>query len=509
MSLDLPPLPPFDEYDPGAMVVVVGERNKLGRHVVTVRRCGVSHTDTIDADSSIERQRFREKVVGRFSLQDEAHEWLEEEIQAKAKIADAGKHNSIFTPSIVMLDTVAPMKVEWLVPNKIALGKNNLWAGVPGIGKSLGALAIAACESTGRGFFGPAEKSREPGGVVILTQEDDAADTIVPRLNAHGADLSRIALVQGLTEKGKDGKVIRGIDLLHDIDMVIEAIKQVENCRLIVVDTINDYISSATDSHKNSDTRAVLNPMAAMASDFGVANLLISHFRKGESGSAVNAVMGSIAFVGQCRVCWAITRCPTNPKRRLMTAIKNNLAEDTAGLAFHIEPSPDDPTIPVVSWESEPLRMSADQAIAQLQQPRGRKPVQREDAADWLARALADGPQPAAEITEAGEAAGHKAWTLRRAYKQLDGVKPYKRGFGPNGAWMWALPIDDSEDDTNPTSQVNCNLSHLSKNHEDDAPQREHICTVSPMMTNTERQEWPDDFDAINAECNGHGPAPF
>ncbi len=103
---------------------------------------------------------------------------------------------------------------------------------------------------------------QQPGGVVILTLEDDAADTLVPRLLAHEADLSRIAHVQGLSEIDSDGKSIHGIDLLNDIQSVRTAIEQVDNCKLLIVDTISDYLGEKTDSHKNRDTRAVLNPMA-------------------------------------------------------------------------------------------------------------------------------------------------------------------------------------------------------------------------------------------------------
>ena len=49
--------------------------------------------------------------------------------------------------------------------------------------------------------------------------------------------------------------------------------------------------------------------------------------------------MGSLAFVAAARAAWAVVRDKTDPRRRLMLAVKNNLAADTAnGLAFTIEP---------------------------------------------------------------------------------------------------------------------------------------------------------------------------
>ena len=331
----------------------VRPRDGKGRHFVVARHSGDEHPHTFDVFDQWQRQKFREAVVGRFGLPDEAHGWIDKELQAKALAADS---KSLLKPVITMLNTVAPQKVEWLWPNRIAIGKNNLLCGDPGLGKSLLALDVAARVSRGD-FFPERDFEQQPGGVVILTLEDHAADTLVPRLLAHEADLSRIAHVQGLSEIDSDGKSIHGIDLLHDIQSVRIAIEQVDNCKLLIVDTISDYLGEKTDSHKNRDTRAVLNPMAALANECRVANLIISHLRKGD-GRAIHAAMGSVGFVGQCRVAWMITRCPTNQRRRLMASMKNNLADDSSGLAFTIEPhGPDNG--PVLCWEAEPIHMSA------------------------------------------------------------------------------------------------------------------------------------------------------
>ncbi|HEY3394126.1 MAG TPA: AAA family ATPase, partial [Lacipirellulaceae bacterium] len=294
-----------------------------------------------------------------------------------------------------------PKKVEWLWPNRLAIGKNNLVCGDPGLGKSLWSLDVAARVSRGEGFPDSHDERRDPGGVVILTMEDDDEDTIVPRLVAHNADLSRIVHVKGITEVDGDGEQIHAIDLAQDIQSIRAAVEQVKNCKLVIVDTISDYMGSKTDAHKNRDVRSVLNPFAAMANECRVANLCISHLRKGE-GRAIHSAMGSIGFVGQCRVAWAITRCPTNSRRRLMTCIKNNLADDTSGLAFTIEPyGPDNG--PVLAWEAEPVRMSADQAMDQLRSKPGRKPDARRDANDWLREQLSFGPVAAGEILDAAK----------------------------------------------------------------------------------------------------------
>lgn len=44
----------------------------------------------------------------------------------------------------------------------------------------------------------------EPAGVVLLSAEDDPADTIRPRLDAAGADCSRIVILSAVSEEGRE-----------------------------------------------------------------------------------------------------------------------------------------------------------------------------------------------------------------------------------------------------------------------------------------------------------------
>jgi RecA-family ATPase len=77
--------------------------------------------------------------------------------------------------------------VRWLWPGRIAVGKVTLLAGNPGLGKSQISASLAGIVTTGARW--PSDGAlAEPGAVAILTAEDDAGDTWVPRLKAAGAD---------------------------------------------------------------------------------------------------------------------------------------------------------------------------------------------------------------------------------------------------------------------------------------------------------------------------------
>jgi hypothetical protein len=96
----------------------------------------------------------------------------------------------------VALESVRASKIEmeaiaWLWPDRFALGKLGLIVGLPDEGKGQ-VLADMAARVT-RGDEWPCGEGKAPqGNVVLLSAEDDPRDTVVPRLAAAGADLSRI-----------------------------------------------------------------------------------------------------------------------------------------------------------------------------------------------------------------------------------------------------------------------------------------------------------------------------
>jgi len=92
----------------------------------------------------------------------------------------------------VMASDVQPKRLRWLWTGRLPLGMFCGVEGDPGEGKSLICIDIAARVSTGREF--PDGTKPEPGDVIIISGEDDPAITLRPRLEAAGADLSRVCL---------------------------------------------------------------------------------------------------------------------------------------------------------------------------------------------------------------------------------------------------------------------------------------------------------------------------
>jgi DNA replication protein DnaC len=79
----------------------------------------------------------------------------------------------------------------------IPFAKLTLFEGDPGTGKSWVSLAIATAVSGGEGLPNN-QLGLASGEVLIASAEDGLADTIRPRLDSLGADLSRIRAIDGL-----------------------------------------------------------------------------------------------------------------------------------------------------------------------------------------------------------------------------------------------------------------------------------------------------------------------
>ena len=225
---------------------------------------------------------------------------------------------------------IEPEKIEWLWAGRIARGKHTCVAGEPGAGKSQLTIAVTAAVTTNGEW--PCGEGRAPcGNVIFLSAEDGAADTIVPRLMAAGADRSRVHVVSAVDNP--DGSR-RGLNLQQDIALLEKKIAEVGDVVLVVIDPVSSYLGKA-DSHKNSEVRGVLEPLSELAERTRVAILTVTHFSKAGATNTTKALhrfIGSIAFVGAPRVAFAVIEDAEHNGRYLVLHAKNNLAPAPQGL---------------------------------------------------------------------------------------------------------------------------------------------------------------------------------
>ena len=323
------------------------------------------------------------------------------------------------SPITVRISDVQREEVSWLWNHRIPRGKLTFIDGDPGEGKSFLSLALATAIT--RGFGLPGEKEpREPETVLIMNAEDGLADTIRPRLEDMGADISRVVALRGLTdEEGQERSLT-----LADLDVIEKAIVE-HRPALVIVDPIIAYVAGK-DTHRANEVRGLLAPLAALAEKYKCAILAIRHLNKGTSKAAYRG-QGSIDFLAACRSAFLAGEDPENPGQKVLCHIKANLGPKTPSLTYTINEGR-------FLWGGE-SDITAEQVLAD--QAGGEERNLLEDAKRFLRDLLRDGPLPSSEVKRQAKEAGIAERTVWRAKTTL-GVKAVKGGF--EGGWKWSLP---------------------------------------------------------------------
>jgi putative DNA primase/helicase len=334
------------------------------------------------------------------------------------------------------MSDIEPEPVEWIWKNRLARGKITMVAGNPGLGKSQIGIDIAARISNGGEF---SDGQRAPiGSILILTAEDAAADTVRPRCEGASADLDRVHRLKAVVFKGGHTTTF---SLQHDLVALGKKVKELGDVALVIIDPITSYMGGGRemDSHRNTDVRSTLEPLAAWAEQHNVAVLCITHPPKNAPAKAIHALVGSIAFSAAPRLVFLAIEDAEAQGRRLLLAVKNANGPKAPGLGYFIVETTisKDITTTCVTWDNRPVTVTADEALAQTS---GRDTPALNEAVDFLREHLCDGPRAQPDLQKAAKAAGITWGTIRRAKDRL-GVKARKLGL--EGGWQWALPKHD------------------------------------------------------------------
>ena len=317
--------------------------------------------------------------------------------------------------------------VRWLWPGRIPLGKVTVLDGDPGLGKSTVTLTIAAKVSTGSPF--PDGAKPTAGGVILLSAEDDVADTIRPRLEAAGADLHRCWVFD---EIHTGDEPPRPPEFPTDLDR-LEKFITIHGAALVVVDPLMAYLSGAVDSHRDQDIRRVMAGFKRVAERTGAATLVIRHMNKGD-GKAIYRGSGSIGIIGAARAGLLIAPDPQDDQRRILAMTKSNLAKMPDALAYRLV---DDDLYDCarVVWDGATTHTAADL----LRPPDPDEAPAQAEAAEILREILGETPMLARNAERLAAQAGIAKTTLHRARKSL-GVVSRREGFGPGSYFVWSMP---------------------------------------------------------------------
>lgn len=294
---------------------------------------------------------------------------------------------------------IQPEHVEWLVDQSLPLGMLAVIGGQPGLGKSQISINLAAGVTTGKGLPGGAAFNNH-GSVIILANEDDAARTIRPRLDAAEADISKVHIVQGVA---REGASVDMFQLDADISGLRDRAQEIGDVRLIIIDPPSAYLGSKVDSYKDSDVRRVLMPLGNLAQETGAMILLIVHLNKRTDGGAQQRFSGSTAWTAAPRVGFMVVEDPLT-KQRLMLPVKNNIGDDRLGYQYHIAEK-------LIQFGGQTFKSShivwdqtTNRSVAELiALPKAAKTSAVDDAKTFLEDELANGPVRVEKITVAAK----------------------------------------------------------------------------------------------------------
>ncbi len=345
------------------------------------------------------------------------------------------------TPVITTLAGVPPRRMRWLWHGRIGMGKLAIIEGPPGVGKSSVMLDLAARVSTGApmpdGSLGP------PGPADVLitaATEDGTADTIVPRLMAAGADLSRVHEMTGVIEDGER----RPLELT-DLDAIAEAVQR-HRVRYVVADAFMALIPPDVNAGRDPAMRRVLTPLADLADSLDVAIIANRHHRKA-GGPAIDRGGESVAIGAVARTVLVAGSDPSDEhgRRKVLAVVKSNLVApgDARSWSYEIVGSAVDlgdggppANVGAVRWLG-----ASDATAEQVARGPGDPEMQADaDECRAMVRALLDGgPRPARDVQAACRAEGFSPKQIRGARERI-GVVVRREGFGTGGMSMWCLP---------------------------------------------------------------------
>jgi hypothetical protein len=338
---------------------------------------------------------------------------------------------------------IEPEPVVWawedvsdgLAPNsgRIPLGSLSVAAGREGTGKSSFGIWLAAQITQG---ILPGQLYGQPRPVIYAAVEDSWKHTLVPRLIAAGADLTKVFRVEVV----EDEQVGFTLSLPTDNVLLERDIREM-SAALLVLDPLMSTINANIDTHRERDVRVALDPLARLADRARCVVLGIAHFNKGAGTDPSSLITGSGAFKNVPRSVFGFA--VDGDGGRVMTQTKNSLGRlDLPSLSYQIE-GVDIPTrlgpahVGRLKWLGH-----SDRSVTDILGERGDTEEQedRKDAAKWLRGYLVDngGEAAAVDVFKAGDKDGFGKDALKRAKKRA-GVVSEKDAM--DAGWMWRIPL--------------------------------------------------------------------
>lgn len=322
-------------------------------------------------------------------------------------------------PQIIPFSEIPEERLQFLWYPYICLGTLGLLDGDPGDGKSQ--LCVWLCARLSRGDKLPNGDRFEPANCFLFNFEDLPGAVIKKRLEANGADLSRVFIQS------------RQFQLTAEMVEWMDCEIAEKQPRLVILDPIQAFMSGV-DGNSNIDVREFMSRLGEIAMKRKCAIICVRHFGKGAQDKAMKKGLGSTDFVGISRNQFGLARRDDGIRGFIVFHMKTNFEGGDSMLFTMGDANGREGEQPKISFDKF-TKVTADEFFSGEASSRGPDQDEREVAKEYLLEALASGPKAAAELKSQGEARAISASTLDRARKEL-GIITTKKG----KIWFWSLP---------------------------------------------------------------------
>ncbi len=347
---------------------------------------------------------------------------------SQESVIDAYRRDSSVNIQIRCASEIEPESVEWLWKDWLAKGKLAILAGQAGTGKTTICMNLAATISTGGKF--PDGTTSPIGSILVWSGEDGIGDTLVPRLMAADADLSKIHFLNDVM----DNFEIRSFNPAIDMQNLLIQAASIPDLALLVIDPIVNAV--AGDGNSNNIVRKALQPIVDFASKRNCAVIGISHFSKGGQGKdPLERVTGSVAYGALARVVMSAAKVNDGDiSKRILCRTKNNLGKDDGGFEYDIQQRnvKDEIFSSYVIWGIA-LEGSASELLIETTDESSY------GCSEFLEELLASGRQDYRSIMQEGQNCGFNKDQLNRAKRKLK-IHSHRTGFGKGSVVYWDLP---------------------------------------------------------------------
>lgn len=340
------------------------------------------------------------------------------------------------TAEVIPVQHGAARKVDWLWPGRLPLEKVSLITGDASEGKSLIACDLAARVTNGSRWPDGADE-REPADVLVIAPHSRLTDVVFPRLQAAGADLSRVYVLSRVTWNDRKSGERDGDAFQLPVDGLIleKTLKEHPAIRLLVIDPLSDFLAlPPAPAEREIALHDVLGDLQLQAQIHRFAIVCVDTARRGGLIGTAGGRQWRAHYDSTFMTVWGVARDPRDRERRLFLPIRHELGDDRTGFQFSIEPC--DLGTARIAWGRTEDAITYAEATGRVRLGRSIWSFsQTADAEAWLREYLKGGEKPSVEIFSDARKLGFTENPIRNALRRV--ASKGKQGF--EGGWHWKL----------------------------------------------------------------------